>query len=223
MAYDGDVAVGEPAQCLETEQLVIHKLAVGPLSNNVYLLVDKATGSTLLIDAADDPNAVLDLCGDELDQVLTTHGHWDHVQALAQVAEATGATTLASAGDTPLLPVAVDRQVADGESIWVGDTELKAVTLLGHGSEHDERPMESLALIHEDRDGSVHIFTGDCLFPGGIGKTAGRESFDRLFGEVKAKIFDAYSDEAHFYPGHGADSTLGAERPQLDEWASRGW
>ena len=223
MAYDGNVTVGGPAQHFETEQLVIHKLAVGPLANNIYLLVDKATGSTLLIDAANDADALIELCGGELDQVLTTHGHWDHVQGLEQVVEATAATVLSSAGDAELLPVAVDRQVLDGESVWVGDTELKAVTLFGHGLEHDPKPLESIALIHRPTGGSVHIFTGDCLFPGGIGKTAGRESFDSLFSDVKAKIFDEYPDSTRFYPGHGADSTLFAERPQITRWQERGW
>lgn len=223
MAYDGDVVVDGPAQCRETEQLIIHKLAVGPLSNNVYLLIDKATGATLLIDAADDTEAVLELCGGELDQVLTTHGHWDHVQALNQVIDATGATTLASEAAAPLLPVPVDQIVADGETVTMGATELKAITLYGHGSEHDEHPLESLALIHEDHDGSVHIFTGDCLFPGGIGKTASRTSFDLLFGDVKSKIFDQYPDHTYIYPGHGSDTTLEAERPQLDQWRERGW
>lgn len=223
MAYDGDVSVGESAQCLETEQLVIHKLAVGPLANNVYLLIDKATGATLLIDAANEAESLLDLCGGELDQVVTTHGHWDHIQALETVAEATGATTLSAPGAADLLPVSVDRLVKDGESVWLGQTELKAITLFGHGNEYDAEPLESLALIHEDSDGSVHIFTGDCLFPGGVGKTASPESFETLLSEVKAKIFDQYPDEARFYPGHGADSTLGTERPQLTEWAERGW
>lgn len=223
MAYDGNVVVGGPAQCRETEQLTIHKLAVGPLANNVYLLVDKATGATLLIDAADDPDAVLELCGGELDQVLTTHGHWDHVQALNQIVEVTGASALASEGAAPLLPVPVDQIVVDRETVVIGSVELKAVTLYGHGSEHDERPLESLALVHEDLDGSVHIFTGDCLFPGGVGKTAGPTSFDQLFKDVTTKIFDRYPDESFVYPGHGADTTLGIERPRLEQWRKRGW
>lgn len=223
MAYDGDVTVGGAAQCQETGQLVIHKVAVGTLANNCYFLIDRATGSTLLIDAAAEPERLLELCEGELDQILTTHGHWDHQQALTQLVEETGATTLASAGDASLLPVPTDTVVQDGDSVWLGATELKAMTLVGHGTEYDEKPMESLALVHEDSDGSVHIFTGDCLFPGGVGKTANSADFDTLIGEVEQKIFAQYPDEAQIYPGHGADSTLGAERPQLAHWHERGW
>lgn len=223
MPYNGDVVVGGKSQCRKTSQLEIHKLAVGPLSNNVYLLVDRITGSSLLIDAAAEPERILALCGEKLNQLLTTHGHWDHQQALPEIVEATSASTLASAGTAALLSVPTDTRLNNGDLVAVGTVMLEAITLYGHGNDHDLQPMESIGLIHRDIDGSTHIFAGDCLFPGGLGKTANRNSFNSLYRDVTEKIFHRLPDDSYFYPGHGPDSTLGAERPSLEDWFDRGW
>jgi glyoxylase-like metal-dependent hydrolase (beta-lactamase superfamily II) len=204
---------------------VLTKLSVSDMDNNVYLVRCTATGERLLVDAADDAGRILALLDDDardggrgLGQVLTTHRHADHHRALAQVARATGARTLAGAEDADHLPVAVDERLADGDVVRVGDLVLDVIALRGHtpGS-------VALALTAAgDRPRTV-ILTGDSLFPGGPGKTASPQDFGSLMDDLVARVFDLYDDEAVVLPGHGDNTWLGAERPHLDEWRARGW
>ena len=219
MSYHGKVKPGGPADIRELANLIVTKLAVDEqTSNNVYLLRCRATDEQLLIDAADDAHAILGLVGpDGLARVVTTHRHWDHHRALPAVVEATGAETIAGTEDAAELPVKVDRTVADGDRISVGECELEVIHLVGHTP-------GSIALLYDDPAGTPHLFTGDSLFPGGVGNTFGdAEAFESLINDVTSKIFDRLPDETWFYPGHGDDSTLGAERPHLAEWRARGW
>jgi glyoxylase-like metal-dependent hydrolase (beta-lactamase superfamily II) len=218
-AYTGDVHVGGPMDVRELPELTIAKLAVGRLSNNVYLLRCRNTGTALLIDAADESEKVVDLSkhdGDPATQVLTTHRHADHWQALGTVIAATGATTMAGVDDAEAIPVPSDRVLRHGETVQVGDLTLTVITLRGHTP-------GSVALYYQDPAGTGHLFTGDALFPGGVGRTTSPEAFDSLYTDVRQRVFDVYDDETWFYPGHGDDSTLGAERPHLNEWRERGW
>jgi glyoxylase-like metal-dependent hydrolase (beta-lactamase superfamily II) len=222
-AYTGAVTPGGPADVRELPRLTIRKLAVSKMSNNAYLLTCRTTGAQLLIDAADDAPALLDLVrtgGTGLEAVVTTHQHWDHVRALADVVAATGARTIAGADDADALPVAVDQTVEQGDTETVGDVTLTVVHLRGHTP-------GSIALAYrdaDDPDGRTHLFTGDSLFPGGIGNTKQTgQSFDSLIEDVTTRVFDVYDDDTWFYPGHGDDSTLGVERPHLQEWRERGW
>ncbi|GAB2741961.1 MBL fold metallo-hydrolase [Nocardioides pakistanensis] len=218
MTYHGKVRPGGPADTRELANLIINKLAVDEqMSNNVYLLRCRATDEQLLIDAADDAEAILRLVGpDGLATVVTTHRHWDHHRALAEVVTATGAETVAGEDDAAELPVKVARPVSDGDIVTVGECELSVIHLRGHTP-------GSIALLYDDPAGTPHLFTGDSLFPGGVGKTWSTEDFATLIGDVQTKIFDRLPDETWFYPGHGDDSTLGAERPHLEEWRARGW
>lgn len=219
MTYHGDVKPGGPADVRELANLIITKLAVDEqMSNNVYLLRCRATDEQLLIDAADDANAILRMVGaDGLATVVTTHRHWDHHRALPAVVDATGAQTVAGEKDAEELPVKVDRRVSDGDRIAVGDSELEVITLVGHTP-------GSIALLYDDPAGTPHLFTGDSLFPGGVGNTFGdADGFRRLMDDVEEKVFGRLPDETWFYPGHGNDSTLGAERSHLVEWRARGW
>ncbi len=218
MTYHGKVRPGGPAEVRELAHLIISKLAVDEqMANNVYLLRCRATDDQLLIDAADDAEAILGLVGpDGLRTVVTTHRHWDHHRALAEVVEATGADTVAGAEDADEVPVKVDRAVSDGDKVSVGQCELEVIHLAGHTP-------GSIALLYDDPAGTPHLFTGDSLFPGGVGKTWSAEDFSSLIGDVTTKVFDRLPDETWFYPGHGDDSTLGAERPHLAEWRERGW
>jgi glyoxylase-like metal-dependent hydrolase (beta-lactamase superfamily II) len=219
MTYHGDVTPGGRADVRELAQLIITKLAVDEqMSNNVYLLRCRATDEQLLIDAADDAEAILRMVGaDGLRTVVTTHRHWDHHRALPAVVEATAARTVAGERDAAELPVPVARPVSDGDRVTVGDVELEVVSLVGHTP-------GSIALLYDDPAGTPHLFTGDSLFPGGVGNTFGDdEAFRSLLRDVEEKVFDRLPDETWFYPGHGGDSTLGAERPHLDEWRERGW
>ncbi|MEU1554295.1 MBL fold metallo-hydrolase [Streptomyces scabiei] len=217
MTYSGAVKVGGPADVHELRDLMISKVAVGPMDNNAYLLRCRATDEQLLIDAANDAGTLLTLIGDDgIASVVTTHRHGDHWQALAEVVAATGARTYAGRDDAEGIPVATDVPVGDGDAIRVGHVELTARHLVGHTP-------GSIALVYDDPHGHPHVFTGDCLFPGGPGRTTNPRDFTSLMDGLEEKIFGPLPDETWIYPGHGNDSTIGNERPHLTEWRARGW
>ncbi|MFK8845986.1 MULTISPECIES: MBL fold metallo-hydrolase [Streptomyces] len=218
MSYTGAVKVGGPADVHELADLMISKVAVGPMDNNAYLLRCRATGEQLLIDAAADPHTLLSLIGEDgIASVVTTHQHGDHWGALREVVDATGARTYAGRYDAEGIPVPTDVPVEDGDTLTVGEVRLTARHLAGHTP-------GSIALVYDDPHGHPHVFTGDCLFPGGIGNTwDDPERFASLLDDVSAKLFDQLPDETWVYPGHGSDTTLGTERPHLAEWRARGW
>ncbi len=218
--YSGDVVHGGPSDVRELTHLVIRKASVSEQDNNAYLLTCRSTGEQLLVDAADDPERVRALVDEGtgwLDAVVTTHRHWDHHRALADVVEHTGARVLAGADDADELPVPVGQRLEHGDRITFGDVELEVVHLRGHTP-------GSVALLYRDPDGPPHLFTGDSLFPGGVGNTFGSaDAFASLIEDVERRLFDVLPDDTWFYPGHGGDSTLGAERPSLPAWRERGW
>jgi glyoxylase-like metal-dependent hydrolase (beta-lactamase superfamily II) len=218
MTYTGDVQVGGPSDTREIHGLTVTKIAVGPYDNNAYLLRCTSTGQGLLIDAAAEPDRLIEMIGDTpVGVIVTTHRHPDHWQALDTVVRATGATTYAGRHDADGIPVPTDVLVDDGEGIRVGDIELTAVHLIGHTP-------GSIALHYDDPAGHSHLFTGDCLFPGGVGNTQNDpQRFASLLEGVVTKIFDRLPDDTWVYPGHGKDTTLGTERPHLPEWRERGW
>jgi glyoxylase-like metal-dependent hydrolase (beta-lactamase superfamily II) len=218
MAYTGDVEVGGPPDVHELTDLIITKAAVGPMDNNAYVLRCRATDEQLLIDAAAEPHTLLEVIGaDGIGAVVTTHRHRDHWQALAEVVAATGARTYAGRLDAPALLVPTDVPVDDGDTISFGRIRLTARHLVGHTP-------GSVVLVYDDPHGHPHVFTGDCLFPGGVGNTHNDPAaFTSLLTGVTAKLFDVLPDESWVYPGHGRDTTLGDERPHLAEWRERGW
>ena len=218
MAYTGNVRVGGPADVHELPRLIVSKIAVGPYDNNSYLLRCRETGEQVLIDAAAEPERLLELIGnDGIAAVVTTHQHRDHWQALGEVVAATGATTMAGRLDASEIPVATDLLIDDGDEIAFGAITLTAVHLVGHTP-------GSIALVYDDPEGQPQVFTGDCLFPGGVGNTwEDPERFATLYDGVVTKIFALLPDETWVYPGHGKDTTLGDERPHLAEWQARGW
>ena len=217
MTYTGNVSVGGPSDTRELGGgLTVTKLAVGEMNNNAYLLID-GSGQGLLIDAAAEPTRLIELIGDTpLTKIVTTHQHADHWQGLAAVKAATNATTVAHPADAPGIPVATDELVTDGGTIGFGDTVLSVIHLVGHTP-------GSIALVIDPDGPAPHLFTGDCLFPGGVGKTWKDGDFEHLLGDVTSRVFDVYGDSTVVYPGHGDDTTLGTERPHLDEWQQRGW
>jgi glyoxylase-like metal-dependent hydrolase (beta-lactamase superfamily II) len=217
MSYHGRVKPGSP-DVRELPELRITKASVGPMDNNAYLLQCLTTDELLLIDAASEPEVLLGLVGGQpLATVVTTHRHRDHWDALEAVVAATRATTVAGADDVDGIPVSTDRPVSDGDVIEVGGCRLEVIHLVGHTP-------GSIALLYDDPTGPPHLWTGDSLFPGGVGNTHGnKDDFASLLGDVESKIFGRLPDETWVYPGHGHDTTLGTERPHLDEWRDRGW
>ena len=196
------------------------KLSVGgPMDNNAYLLQARG-GSSVLIDAANDSGRLLRLIGDEpVDTIVTTHRHPDHWQALAAVAERTGARLVAGRPDADAIEreagVSGIQRVWDGDQVALGNEQLAVLGLVGHTP-------GSITLVYAG--GSVpHLFTGDSLSPGGPGKTHFPEDFASLLDGLDQKVFAAFGDDAVVHPGHGDDTTLGRERPHLPEWRRRGW
>ncbi len=220
-AYTGKVAVGGPPDVRELPGLRVTKVAVGPMDNNAYLLRCAATGEVLLVDAAAEAETLLGAVGgDPLVRVVTTHSHWDHWQALSEVVTATSAPVAAHRLDAGGLPVPVAEPLDGGDTVAVGRATLRVLHLRGHTP-------GSVALLY-DAGGELadapHLFTGDSLFPGGPGNTSGdRSRFTTLMNDLERKVFGPLPDETWVYPGHGADTTLGAERPSLPEWRVRGW
>jgi glyoxylase-like metal-dependent hydrolase (beta-lactamase superfamily II) len=206
--------------------LTIRSISVSEMDNNVYLLTAKESGEQVLIDAADDLTAIRQLLADgaadtsaepRLALIATTHQHWDHVRALAELAAATGARTAAGMDDADALPVPVDVRLSHGDVGNFDGFDVTAVHLRGHTP-------GSIAFVYEDPDGPAHIFSGDSLFPGGVGNTQkDPERFNQLLSDVTERLFGAYPDTAVVHPGHGKPTTLGAERPHLAEWRARGW
>ncbi len=222
MTYTGDVTPGGPADVRELANLTISKLAVDEkMANNCYLLTCRSTGAKVLVDAADDAPALLALCGGALDAVVTTHQHWDHHRALADVVAATGAPVLAGTPDADAITeqtgVPVTTRLEHGDTVSVGEATLEVIAIAGHTP-------GSVALRYCDPSGHDHLLTGDSLFPGGVGSTFGdAAAFTQLIDEVETKVFGTLADDTWFYPGHGKDGQLGNERPHLAEWRERGW
>jgi glyoxylase-like metal-dependent hydrolase (beta-lactamase superfamily II) len=217
-AYTGDVTVGGPVAVRELPSLRITKVAVGPYDNNAYLLRCTATGDTLLIDAAAEPDRLLTARGDGLlVSVVTTHQHPDHWQGLEAVVGVTGPAVIAHRLDAPGLPIPMTETVEDGDVLDVGNAQVKVIHLTGHTP-------GSIAILYDADPAAPHIFTGDSLFPGGPGNTRKNAAdFTSLMNDLEAKVFGVLPDATWVYPGHGADTTLGVERPHLAEWRARGW
>ncbi len=216
MSYHGRVRPGSPG-VHELTHLTITKASVGPMDNNAYLLSCRDTDEAVLIDAAAEPDVLLGLIGERgIVRIVTTHQHPDHWGALGAVAQATGAETIAGAEDVDGIPVATDRAVAGGDTVAVGSCTLEVIHLVGHTP-------GSIALLYDDPTGAPHLFTGDSLFPGGPGRTTGGDEFDSLMRDLQGKVFDRLPDETWVYPGHGDDTTLGAERASIPEWLARRW
>jgi glyoxylase-like metal-dependent hydrolase (beta-lactamase superfamily II) len=220
VTYSGDVRVGGPPDTREIDGLTVTKIAVGPMDNNAYLLRCTGTGQAILIDAANEAGRLTELIGDTpVGTIVTTHRHADHWQALPEVATRTGAEVAAHPADADYLPVPVTRRLEHGDVLRFGDCAVSVIHLRGHTP-------GSIAICY-DAGGSLagqpHVFTGDSLFPGGVGKTTTPEDFTALLTDVTERLFDRLPDPTWVYPGHGNDTTLGAERPHLGEWRERGW
>ncbi len=196
----------------EDARVRVEKLIVGPVENNVFIIRCKSTGEAVLLDAANEHDLLLEVCRETgVRRVLTTHGHWDHIQAVVAVRNA-GIEVGIAAADAEMLP-SYDFVIPDDEVYAVGDLRLRSIHTPGHTA-------GSTSFLLEDEP---LIFTGDTLFPGGPGNTSTPgASFDEILRSIDRRLFTLPVDMI-VLPGHGLDTTIGDERPHLQEWADRGW
>jgi glyoxylase-like metal-dependent hydrolase (beta-lactamase superfamily II) len=198
----------------EDEQIEIHKLVVGPYENNVFVLRCRSTGDAVLLDAANEHDKLLELATRlNVKRVLETHGHWDHIQAIPAMREA-GYEVAVTKADAPRLhDVGYDVFLDDAEVIEVGNVRLHAIRTPGHTE----------GSICFRVEGSPVLFSGDTLFPGGPGATSFEGSdFPTIIRSIDERLFTLPADTL-VLPGHGLDTTIGTERPHLQEWIDRGW
>jgi len=197
----------------EDSQAEIHKVVVGPMDNNVYVLRCKQTGDAVLLDAANEHDLLLDLAKRlNVRQVLETHGHWDHIQAVPQMRDA-GYSVYVTQEDSGMLP-SYDELLDDDDVINVGRLELHTIHTPGH------TPGSMCFLV----EGSPVLFSGDTLFPGGPGNTSFEGGdFPTIIRSIEDRLFSKLAPEIIILPGHGDQSTIGEERPHLQELVDRGW
>ncbi len=191
----------------------VHRVVVGPVDNNVYIVRSKATGESLLIDAANEHDLLLDLCRAlNVRRVVETHGHWDHIQAVEAVRDA-GIDVAVTKEDASMLP-SYDQLLEDRSVLEIGDLRIATIATPGH------TPGSMCFTV----EGTPLLFTGDTLFPGGPGNTSFEHSdFTTIIESIEDRLFAAFRPQTIVLPGHGAGTTIGAESPHLGEWVERGW
>ena len=194
----------------EGGDLILRKVEVGNMGNNVYVLECPETHRSLIVDGCFEPDTILSTAeGTEVVGIVQTHGHSDHVQALPEVSRRLGVPVYAHPGDD--YPVTVDRELAHGDRIAFGRREAEVIHTPGH------TPGSVCLLV------GSHLISGDTLFPGGPGNTFGdARAFEEIIASVRDRLF-TLPDDTSVYPGHGADTTIGTEKPHLEEWIRRGW
>jgi glyoxylase-like metal-dependent hydrolase (beta-lactamase superfamily II) len=191
----------------------IHQIVVGPMDNNVYIVRCRRSGDALLIDAANEHEALLEICTRmSVSQVVETHGHWDHIQAVPAVREA-GISVAVTEADAGMLP-SYDLFLTDEEMLTVGDLRIRTLTTPGH----------TPGSICFALEGTPLLFTGDTLFPGGPGTTKLEGGdFEAVIASIDRRIFAKFDPATVVLPGHGLATTVGEEAPHLQEWVDRGW
>jgi glyoxylase-like metal-dependent hydrolase (beta-lactamase superfamily II) len=196
----------------ESTAVRVDKVVVGPYENNAFVVRCRSTGEAILVDAANEHELLVPLCRAlGVRRVLTTHGHFDHVQAVEACRDA-GIDVGVAAEDAKMLP-SYDFVIGDEDVIEVGDLKLEAIHTPGH------TPGSTSFLL----EGEPLLFTGDTLFPGGPGNTIFEgASFEQIIASIDRRLFTLPADLL-VLPGHGLDTTLGTERPHLQEWVDRGW
>lgn len=194
----------------EGDDLIVRKIRVGDMENNTYVLECPETHHALLIDGCFEPDKILAGCqGANIVGIVQTHAHFDHVQALPTLKEELGVPLLAQPGED--YPVPIDEDLSDGQSLPFGNRAVKVLSTPGHTP-------AGICLWTEG-----HLVSGDTLFPGGPGNTWGNaDAFAEIIGSIEDKLF-VLDDRTIVYPGHGEDTTIGAEKPHLQEWKDRGW
>ncbi len=197
----------------EDSLVEVHRVVVGPMDNNVHVIRCKETGDAVLVDAANEHELLLEMCQElGVRQVVETHGHWDHIQAVPAVRDA-GFSVSVSAADAGMLP-SYDLLLEDGAVLEVGRLRLETIANPGH------TPGSVSFFLHE----TPLLFSGDTLFPGGPGNTKFEGGdFGTIIRSIEERLFRRFGPETVVLPGHGADTTIGNESPHLQEWIDRGW
>jgi glyoxylase-like metal-dependent hydrolase (beta-lactamase superfamily II) len=191
----------------------VHRMVVGPMDNNVYILRCRRTGDAMLVDAANEHEALLEVCRTlGVNQVVETHGHWDHIQAVPAVREA-GISVSVTAEDAGMLP-SYDLLLEDDAVLEVGRLRVHTVATPGH-------TRGSICFAVE---GTPLLLSGDTLFPGGPGNTSFEGGdFGTIIRSIEGRLFSRFGGDTVVLPGHGSSTTVGAESPHLQEWIDRGW
>ncbi|MGO9342239.1 MAG: MBL fold metallo-hydrolase [Acidimicrobiales bacterium] len=197
----------------EDSLVEVHKVVVGPMDNNVYVIRCRQTGEAVLIDAANEHEQLLEMCKAlGVRQVLETHGHWDHIQAVPAVRDA-GYSVGVTAADASMLP-AYDMVIEDDAVISVGDLRIRTLATPGHTP-------GSICFAVE---GTPLLLSGDTLFPGGPGATNFEGGdFQTIIKSIDERMFKKFDASTIVLPGHGTRTTIGDESPHLQEWVDRGW
>ncbi|HAM03339.1 MAG TPA: MBL fold metallo-hydrolase [Acidimicrobiaceae bacterium] len=197
----------------EDSLVEIHRVVVGPVDNNVFVVRCRSTGEAVLVDAANEHEKLLALCRElGVRQVIETHGHWDHIQAVPAVRDA-GFGVAVTAADAEMLP-SYDEILEDKSVIEIGDLRIHTIATPGH------TPGSMCFAV----EGTPVLLSGDTLFPGGPGATKfPGGDFPTIIHSIEERIFSAFGPDTLVLPGHGADTTIGTERPHLQEWIDRGW
>ncbi len=191
----------------------VHRTVVGPMDNNVYVVRCRRTGDAVLVDAANEHEALLDLCRDlGVRSVVETHGHWDHIQAVPAVRDA-GYQVAVTPEDAEMLP-SYDLLLRDDQVLEVGRLRIRTLATPGHTP-------GSICFAVE---GTPLLLSGDTLFPGGPGNTTfPGGNFATIIRSIEDRIFSRFEADTIVLPGHGASTTVGSESPHLSEWIERGW
>jgi glyoxylase-like metal-dependent hydrolase (beta-lactamase superfamily II) len=197
----------------EDSLVEVHRVVVGPVDNNVHVIRCKQTGEAVLVDAANEHELLLDMCKKlGVRRVIETHGHWDHIQAVPAVRDA-GYEVAVTAADAAMLP-SYDLLLEDESVLKVGELEIETLATPGH------TPGSMCFYVR----GTPLFFSGDTLFPGGPGNTKFEGGdFERIIRSIDDRIFSRFGPDTIVLPGHGLDTTIGNERPHLQEWIDRGW
>ena len=197
----------------EDSRVEVHRVVVGPMDNNVFVIRCRETGEGVMLDAANEHDKLLELCRRlDVRTVLETHGHWDHIQAVPAVRDA-GFEVGVTAEDAAMLP-SYDYLLEDESVIEIGRLRIHTHHTPGH----------TPGSMSFSVEGTPLLFTGDTLFPGGPGNTSFEGGdFPTILRSIEDRMFRRFDADTLVLPGHGDDTTIGAEAPHLDEWAERGW
>ncbi len=191
----------------------VYRYVVGPMDNNVFVIRCHETGEAVLLDAANEHEKLLELCQRlGVRTVLETHGHWDHIQAVPEIRDA-GYEVGITAEDAAMLP-SYDYILDDESVIEIGRLRIHTHHTPGH----------TPGSMSFSVEGAPLLFSGDTLFPGGPGATQFEGGdFPTIMQSIEDRMFRRFEPDTVVLPGHGLDTTIGAEAPSLDEWAARGW